>query len=159
MSGNQPENPYPPERLAGLKPFEPGQSGNPAGRKKGSLNRTTLIRNILEAKALEILDDDQKNFMGDDFKAETIGEQLTVAMVKKIINGSKGDVQAYKELLDSAFGKLTDKIESKHSFTQMASIQIEQAPKDPTKINAEMPSNKLFEFDVGEKVKPPETKE
>lgn len=29
---------YTPQRLAGLKPFQPGQSGNPKGRPKGSRN-------------------------------------------------------------------------------------------------------------------------
>ncbi len=30
---------YPPSRTGGLRPFAPGQSGNPRGRKKGSRNK------------------------------------------------------------------------------------------------------------------------
>jgi hypothetical protein len=38
--------------------FQPGQSGNPAGRPPGSLNKKTLaLQEAFEAKAEEIVDD------------------------------------------------------------------------------------------------------
>lgn len=41
---------YTTERLAGLKPFQPGQSGNPKGRKPGSRNKVNedFLRAITE---------------------------------------------------------------------------------------------------------------
>lgn len=43
------------ERKQRGKPFAPGQSGNPAGKPKGTLNRTTLLtRNILQAEAEDV---------------------------------------------------------------------------------------------------------
>jgi len=40
------------EKKSGLRPFTPGQSGNPAGRPKGSRNKATLaIEALLEGEA------------------------------------------------------------------------------------------------------------
>lgn len=42
-------NPNPP--LENLKPFKPGESGNPAGKPKGTKNFTTLVREALQEVA------------------------------------------------------------------------------------------------------------
>jgi len=34
-----------------LKPWQPGQSGNPAGRKPGSKNMSTIVRELLDEEA------------------------------------------------------------------------------------------------------------
>lgn len=39
-----------PRKIAG--PWKPGQSGNPAGRKKGSINAATRLRKMIDVEAL-----------------------------------------------------------------------------------------------------------
>ena len=42
------------KRLANLKLFQPGVSGNPAGRPKGSKNKATILRDVLKDKGVEV---------------------------------------------------------------------------------------------------------
>jgi Family of unknown function (DUF5681) len=102
-----------------LKPFKSGQewNGNAEGRPKGSRNRSTIVREWLEAKATD----------GEG----QIADQLVRALIKK---AAQGDVAAFKELMDSGFGKLTDKVENQHSFTAMGRVMV---------------GTKALEFDVG----------
>lgn len=99
--------------------FQKGQSGNPAGRPRGSRNRSTIMRELLEMAAIESVADNQKTIMGDNFKPDTVVEQLVAVLVMKALNG---DVAACKELMDSAYGKVTDKVENQHSFVQMERV-------------------------------------
>jgi len=39
------------KKYPNLKPWQPGQSGNPAGRKIGSKNVSTIVRELLEQEA------------------------------------------------------------------------------------------------------------
>ncbi len=104
-----------------LTPWKPGHSGNPKGRPKGSRNRSTIMRELLELTAVENVKDYQKAIMGDDFQPDTIADQIAAAIVMKALDG---DVAAFKELMDSAFGKLTDRVENQHSFTQMGRVEV-----------------------------------
>ncbi len=88
--------------------FKAGQSGNPSGRPKGTRNRSTIIKEILDAKAT-------------DGEGGTIADQLTRALVQK---AATGDVSAFRELMDGAFGKITDKVENTHSYTQMGRVNV-----------------------------------
>lgn len=101
----------------GMTPWKKGQSGNPAGKPKGTKNRSTLFKDFLESPAIEA-------FMSkgmENIPVETIADQLVIAA---IVKAQGGDVQAIKEVLDSAYGKVTDKIEQKHVFTQMGSVEL-----------------------------------
>jgi phage gp16-like protein len=106
-----------------LKPWKKGQSGNPSGKPKGTRNRSTIIRELLEAKAT-------------DGEAGQIADQLTRALIKK---AAEGDVRAFIELFDSAYGKNTDKVESKMHYTKMGSVMIQHGNEEPT----------ALEFDIG----------
>lgn len=75
----------------GLIPFEAGKSGNPAGKPKGALNRSTLYRKHLEKIG--------KNGM--------VVDDLILAAIDKALTG---DINALKEIMDSGFGKIPDKI-------------------------------------------------
>jgi hypothetical protein len=86
-----------------LRPaWKPGQSGNPNGRPKGSLNRSTIARKWLQAKTKTI-----NPISGEEeiMSQEDIG---TLALVKKM---RQGDVNAYKALLDSAWGQAKETID------------------------------------------------
>lgn len=80
--------------------WKAGQSGNPEGRPKGSRNRATLVREWLEVKQKE------KNPLTGKIEELEQQDLITLALIKK---AKKGDVQAYKELMDSAHGKIEQK--------------------------------------------------
>lgn len=83
--------------------FKKGQSGNPNGRPKGSRNRSTVAK-----QWLEVIQDVKNPITG---KTEGLEQQdiMTLALIKKARNG---DVSAYKELMDSAYGKALQKTEN-----------------------------------------------
>lgn len=70
---------------SGLIPFKPGQSGNPAGKPKGS-GLTARLKKIVEA--------------------EDVAEALMQAAVKAAKNG---DVRFWKEIMDRLEGPVTQK--------------------------------------------------
>ncbi len=76
------------KRLSNLKPFKPGQSGNPAGRPK-SITLSEAIRLQLAKKVSD----------GSDYTyAEAIAQVLCVAAVR-------GNVNAAREIADRTEGK------------------------------------------------------
>jgi len=102
-----------------LKPWGKGHSGNPAGKPKGTRNRSTIIREWLEAKAT-------------DGESGQVSDQLVRSLIKKAVTG---DVAAFRELMDGAYGKVTDKVETTHNYTQMGRVTVE--------------GGKALEFNVG----------
>ena len=74
-----------------LKPIQPGEVRNPNGRPKGSLNRSTIVKEIL---------------LGLHVSGVTNAEAATIAVLEKALSG---DTTAWEKLMDSGFGKLTDK--------------------------------------------------
>jgi hypothetical protein len=84
-----------------LKSFKKGQSGNPNGRPKGSLNRSTIAKKWLEVLSQEELEDGQVKWLSNE-------EAMTLALIRKARNG---DVNAYKALMDSAYGTAKDTVD------------------------------------------------
>ncbi len=82
-------NKYPPERLRGLEPYKPGQSGNPAGRKPDIKYISEAIRDLIKSNP----------------------ELLREIVLKLAGEAKKGNVQAFKEFADRGEGKVADKIE------------------------------------------------
>jgi hypothetical protein len=98
-----------------LKPFKPGQSGNPAGRPKGIPNsRTRLLRWL----TLEL---DELNPATGETEKATLLEKMDVAIIKKALNG---DLYAYKEILDRLEGQPDQ--------------NINMMPRTPEEIDAEL---------------------
>jgi len=83
--------------ISNLKPFKPGQSGNPAGRRKGQRDYRTLFWIGLEHIA---------NNHG--MTAEEVEEALHVAGLTKAI---KGDFFFHQEILNRVYGKPTEKMD------------------------------------------------
>lgn len=80
-----------------LKPFPKGNNANPNGRPKGSRNRSTIAK-----QWLEVTQNIKNPITGKEEKLEQ-QDIMTLALIKKARNG---DVSAYKELMDSAYGKI-----------------------------------------------------
>lgn len=80
-----------------LKPWKPGQSGNPKGRKLGTRNRKTVImeaiRKMAEAKGI------------DPAEAE---ELIQASGIEKAM---KGSFFHYQEISNGLYGKITDKMD------------------------------------------------
>jgi|TARA_R100001163_G_scaffold17918_2_gene15897 hypothetical protein len=81
--------------------FKKGESGNPSGRPKGSLNRSTIAKKWLEVLSQEELEDGQVKWLSNE-------EAMTLSLIKKARNG---DVNAYKALMDSAYGTAKDTVD------------------------------------------------
>jgi hypothetical protein len=82
-----------------LKKFSSEYQPEKNGRPKGSKNRSTLVRQWLEASESIV------NPITGEKERLTQQDIMTLAIIKK---ARKGDVAAYKELMDSAHGKVTD---------------------------------------------------
>lgn len=86
------------KQLANLKlgMFKKGEVSNPNGRPKGSKNKSTVAR-----KWLELCEETINEITGFE-EVLTQEDLMTLAMIKR---ARKGDVKAYKELMNSAFGE------------------------------------------------------
>lgn len=90
------------ETPEGAKPFKEGESGNPSGRPKGSRNRSTIVREILE------LLEETKNPITQKNEKLSQEQIMTLAVLNR---ARKGDVRAYQALMDSAFGAPKQQVE------------------------------------------------
>lgn len=94
-ANNQPkQNPIP-----NNKPFPKGVSGNPLGRPKGLRNRSTIVREWLEATYKKV------NPITGQNETLQIQDHLVISLIGKAL---KGDVQAFRELFDSGHGKVSE---------------------------------------------------
>jgi hypothetical protein len=82
--------------------WEKGESGNPAGRPKGSKNRSTIARQWLE------VNQSLKNPLTGEQETMSQEDLMTLALIKK---AREGDVSAYKALMDSSYGQPLQQIE------------------------------------------------
>ena len=92
-----------PENIIPPKKGEP--SRNPNGRPKGVRNRSTIVKYWLEAIK------EAKNPITGQLEQLPIQDQLVLALIGKAL---KGDVAAFKELMDSGHGKVTDQQNINH---------------------------------------------
>tara|TARA_B110000967_G_scaffold202814_1_gene242340 strand:- start:10371 stop:10733 length:363 start_codon:yes stop_codon:yes gene_type:complete len=85
-----------------LKSWEKGVSGNPKGRPKGALGRANIVKKWMEAAK------DVKNPINGLTEHLSQEDMLTLAMISK---GLKGDVAAYRALMDSLYGAVKQTME------------------------------------------------
>ena len=88
--------------------FKKGVSGNPKGKPKGSLNRSTIAKKWLEVLSQEELEDGVVKWLSNE-------EAITLALIQK---ARKGDVNAYKALMDSAYGTAKDTVDINSNETK-----------------------------------------
>lgn len=123
-----------------LIPPVKGEIRNPAGKPKGTRNRSTIVREMLEVAAAEAL----KGKLDLGFQPSTIFEQL---VAQQIVKASLGDTTAFRELADSAFGKLTEHVANTHTVNRMGEVTVLTADKTSGAQEA-----KALTFDIGEDV-------
>lgn len=74
--------------LANLKKWKKGQSGNPAGRKLGSKNVSTIVRELLEQDASEQLLTSSNISNLTNGKPTSYAQAIVLAMLKKALEGN-----------------------------------------------------------------------
>lgn len=83
-----------------LKPFQPGQSGNPKGKPKGTKSISTNIK-LLLSKRQELSSDSP---IGKAGQKKTWSE---IIAAKIVVDAANGNVKAQREILDRTEGKIT----------------------------------------------------
>ena len=91
-----------------LIPAKKGEIRNPKGRGKGARNRKTIVREWL------MVEQKFKNPLTGQEEILSQADIMTLAIISK---ARKGDVAAFRELMDSGFGKNTEVQETTLSVT------------------------------------------
>ena len=102
--------------LKTLRPMKKGETRNPNGRPKGSLNSKTILNKFLA------LEQQVKNPITGEFENMSVYELMSLAIIAK---ARKGDLQAYKEILDRLEGKAQQKIDHTTDGEKINKIQVE----------------------------------
>ena len=92
------------DRLDNLKKFEKGQTGNPNGRPKGARNRSTILRELLDLNDQEL--------------------KMHQAQIDKAIK--QKDTNAYKAVLDSAYGAPVQQIEQTQTNVDLSELTTDE---------------------------------
>src|SRR5215210_6970327 len=91
------------KNFSNLKPWKPGQSGNPAGRKPGSKNVSTIVRKLLEQDAVEeILSSSNLNNLANN-QTTSYAQAMVLAMIKKALEGNVQAVSWLAERQDRSY--------------------------------------------------------
>ena len=90
------------KRGGSINVLEKGETANPQGRPKGSQNTATRMKRLFE-----MVVKDMNPFTGKE-ETFTGSELLDMALFKKAL---KGDVNAYREIIDRAEGKVSTPME------------------------------------------------
>jgi hypothetical protein len=90
------------ETPKGAKPFTSEHQPENRGRPPGSKSRSTVLKKWLTAEI------DIKNPLTKLKQRGTVEDEVVLALITK---ARQGDVPAIKEVLDTMYGKLTDKVQ------------------------------------------------
>ena len=101
-----------------LRPAKKGEVRNPKGKPKGTRNRSTIAREWLEVAQYIT-----NPITGEKEKLEQ-QDIMTLGIIKK---ARDGDVNAYKALMDSAYGQPLQQIQQEVSKIDEIEIVIREA--------------------------------
>jgi len=101
-----------------LRPAKKGEIRNPKGKPKGTRNRSTIAREWLEVTQYIT-----NPITGEKEKLEQ-QDIMTLGIIKK---AREGDVNAYKALMDSAYGQPLQQIQQEVSKIDEIEIVIREA--------------------------------
>lgn len=112
-----------------LKPWKKGQSGNPAGRKHGSKNVSTIVRRLLEQNAVDELLSSSN--LSDLAKGQptSYAQAMVLAMIRKAL---EGDVRAVKWLAERQDKSYV--MEDKTNFFNKPTLVIEVVKSDKSTV-------------------------
>lgn len=85
--------------MTNLKPWPPGQSGNPQGKPKGTKHLSTYIQEMMDDPGFIIGAKDKKNIIGKPIKA------ILGTLINKALSG---DVRAFELLAKYGYGSKVD---------------------------------------------------
>ena len=111
------------DKIDNLKSYNKGESGNPNGRPKGSRNRSTIAREMLALMSKQI------NPITGDEQELTHEEIITLAQVSKAMKDQ--DTNAYKALMDSAYGAPKQEIDQTVNDVTPPKIDFSDSASDP----------------------------
>ena len=101
-------------RIANLTPFQPGQSGNPAGRPAGSRNIKTILRELLDVAA-QVKDND-----GNLHEVT----QLDVICAKLVNMAKEGDLASIDRVFDRLEGKAAQSVDMTSKGNEVKGVTI-----------------------------------
>lgn len=117
------------ENLEKRVPFEPGDERiNRNGRPLGSRNRSTIVREWLSVQQKV------KNPLTGTVETLDQSDMMVLALISK---ARKGDVAAFKELMDSSFGKIKDVVDTNISVKKPFSIKDIYSDEEETQSDME----------------------
>lgn len=108
-----------------LKQWQKGQSGNPTGRKVGSKNISTLVREMLEQEINPELPLNPKVTLLTQGKPTSYAQAVVLAMLHKAI---EGDVRAAQFIADHSMR--SELIDSEAGLFQSSKLTIEVVKND-----------------------------
>lgn len=96
-----------------VEPWKPGKSGNPKGHPKGMKNRSTIAKAVLgmPARFPKQTMEKLKSIFPDITERMSIEEVMAIMQAGKAV--AKGDTEAYRALMDSAYGKPKETVDMK----------------------------------------------
>lgn len=91
--------------------FLPGQSGNPAGRPKGSKNRITLLKQELETELREFAAPQMKEVLAKAFELASAGDRSMIKLLLELHMSKNAHVEAQNaaEKVEIKIGKVENK--------------------------------------------------
>lgn len=117
--------------LDNLKPWQTGQSGNPTGRKVGSKNIATIVRELLEQEVDTALLSEKDIAALTHGKPKTYAEAIALTL---FINAIQGNVQAARLVFETVSSKSASE-QNGNGLFQSDKLLVEIVQSDKSALN------------------------